>query len=947
MHWTTVSVLVRASVRSTIALTLGLGLSLAACADRDPVDEELAATLASAIVTARQGFYFYPPLAPAPSPTGVFVQDALASLRVELERTTGGGWVPVATFDARSRPALFLKAYGERYVALIRLSDYFTDRASTYRFRVMLGESQLATADMPTEVWGILDRRPDLVMSLQFRVERTALDRDGDGVPDDLDHCPDFADASNPTPTPEACNGRDDDCSGQADEGNPGGGASCETGRAGVCAAGTMLCAGGQLVCEPDAVASPELCNGLDDDCDGLVDDGFGTTTCGTGACAVTVQSCVAGAPVACVPGAPSAEACNGVDDDCNGIVDDGCLCVHGAVQSCYGGAPGTLNAGVCRAGTQRCTYGEWTACEGEVTPSAESCNGADDDCNGYADDGNPGAGASCTTTSAGVCAAGVVTCTGGTLVCQQTTSPSTERCNGVDDDCDGVADETCECVDGETRDCYEGAAGTLGVGLCTGGTQTCVEGRWGACEGQVVPADTALASTSFDASTGGWSIDGDGHNLRASGGALVVDDIGDGRIWYFVAPATYNGDLSRLYGASLRWRQLVSHTNLSAESDSVQIFGANGVTMQIGVAAPTTSWTSYVVPVVPGSWTNAANGAVLTEQQIRDVLANVTRFRIRGEYSNTLDTGTIDDVSLVPAAEACDGLDNDCDGVLDDGNPGGGGTCSTGFFGVCSTGTMVCTGAQLVCQMTTGPSAETCDGLDNDCDGVTDPGCDCINGQTRSCYSGAAGTSGVGVCHGGTQTCTTGRWGACTGEVVPTADSCNALDDNCDGRIDEGCLLVESRFDATTEGWTYEGDGTNVRLTTGALTISDAGDGRIWAFIAPAKFTGNFSAAYGGALSYRFRVSARNITGTDAVTITGANGIAMQISTAYPTTTFTTYTIPLVAGSWTNASTGAVLTEAQIRGVLQNITRLRIRGEYANTADVGYLDDVVITSAP
>ncbi|HKB07851.1 MAG TPA: MopE-related protein, partial [Candidatus Polarisedimenticolia bacterium] len=65
-----------------------------------------------------------------------------------------------------------------------------------------------------------------------------------------------------------------------------------------------------------------ELCDGLDNNCDGVVDD-LGSTTCGVGPCSRTVPRCVAGVPQTCTPGQPSAEVCDGVDNDCNGQTDE------------------------------------------------------------------------------------------------------------------------------------------------------------------------------------------------------------------------------------------------------------------------------------------------------------------------------------------------------------------------------------------------------------------------------------------------------------------------------------------------------------------------------------------------------------------------------------------------------------------------------------------------
>ena len=97
--------------------------------------------------------------------------------------------------------------------------------------------------------------------------------------------------------------------------------------------------------------------------------------------------------------------------------------------------------------------------------------------------------------------------------------------------------------------------------------------------------------------------------------------------------------------------------------------------------------------------------------------------------------------------------------------------------LGVCSGGTRTCSiGAWGSCSTDGLASSETCNNLDDNCDGSVDES-----------ISQECGTD-VGVCVKGTETCSAGQFGSCGGAYVgPTNETCNGLDDNCNGIIDEG----------------------------------------------------------------------------------------------------------------------------------------------------------------
>ena len=162
----------------------------------------------------------------------------------------------------------------------------------------------------------------------------------------------------------------------------------------------------------------------------------------------------------------------------------------------------------------------------------------------------------------------------------------------------------------------------------------------------------------------------------------------------------------------------------------------------------------------------------------------------------------------MLPADDTCDDeLDNDCNGVADEGCPCTSGAsrgcydgpAQTRSIGECTDGHQDCVNDLWAaeCVGSVLPEPESCNGLDSDCNGIADEDCSCVDGEIRPCYSGPPTTNGTGNCHSGSQTCTATAWPAgCPGEVLPTTESCDASDEDCDGVVDSSdCLVRVERF--------------------------------------------------------------------------------------------------------------------------------------------------------
>ncbi|MBX5480609.1 MAG: putative metal-binding motif-containing protein [Myxococcaceae bacterium] len=232
-------------------------------------------------------------------------------------------------------------------------------------------------------------------------------------------------------------------------------------------------------------------------------------------------------------PGAP--ELCDGRDNDCDGVPDDGLPQRSFYVDADGDGAgdengeplalcaarPGTVdNASDCNDG------------DAQVRPGApERCNDEDDDCNGLKDDEVPGLGEACTDGARiGVCQAGKTACDAGQVVCSQVVFADVETCNGLDDDCNGVGDDSPGC--GGPADLLSGVGVSYGARKLTNAPLAEVNGCMSTAQGTPAVFNSGtwlvtdpVSQVAWVAASGGtaWDLRKPGLNLRLGMGMSVI----------------------------------------------------------------------------------------------------------------------------------------------------------------------------------------------------------------------------------------------------------------------------------------------------------------------------------------------------------------------------------------------------------------------------------------
>ena len=569
-----------------------------------------------------------------------------------------------------------------------------------------------------------------------------------------------------------SCDGLDNDCDGEVDEaadltaaatvGQPCG----ET--AGACEAGATVCDLGAIGCHGAVAPEQEVCDGIDNDCDGTTDEDFTfdglpieAACTGAGECGEGLVVCTLGADAACCSTSAGCrdiggdEVCDGLDNDCDGEVDervtpgpqDLCLangvCV-GTVPVCRGPAGWVCDypagyesvrertcdgldndcdggrddrddlfffdvigqrcgeaVGACEEGTVACVAGE-VSCQGATNPTVELCDGLDNDCDGAADEvedllGAGIIGARCGDTDAGECQFGVLSCPAGDIVCTGLTVPAIERCDGLDNDCDGATDE-------EFRDI---GADSLGA--------PCGPGAEDDCGGSVIcSADGGRTCCSTDEACN---------------------------------PAFEPG------------QELCDHRDNDCDGSIDEGFGIGLFCEGIGACGP--------------------------GRRECDDDPNATR-------CDTHPGGT----AYAGRPEQCNGDDDDCDGVADDGFEVGGVGIGGGCVGVgqCPDGTIECVGTDSsACSTNPGGNSyvavpDVCDTLDNDCDGQADEG---FLWQGTS-VGGAC--NGIGECGEGVVECADAQTPTCStnpdgSDSQVEVDDCDGVDNDCDSSIDEALL--------------------------------------------------------------------------------------------------------------------------------------------------------------
>ena len=524
---------------------------------------------------------------------------------------------------------------------------------------------------------------------------------------------------------------------------------------------------GGERSCTDDgltdcsaALPAAEICNGEDDDCNGDVDEGLGETTCGVGLCEHTVTNCDSGVSLVCDPLEGAApELCNGLDDNCDSETDEGFADTDGdGIADCMtedddgdGIVDGADNCPQIANPDQMNTDldSQGNACDSDddndqIADGGDNCplhfnpgqedgdgdgigNPCDDDADGDGvDDGadnctalaNPdqedldedGLGDPCDDDVDGDGEVNVADCA---PLNPEISHFAKETCNNIDDDCDSNIDEEgalgCE---GWYMDVDQDGYGVAALKKCLCGPQELhTTQQAGDCKPLLEDVHPGAAE-------------------KCNG----TDDNCDGQVDEGFADVDEDG--------------IADCIDDDADGDGVLDAVDN-------------------CPVTPNP------GQVDLDNDGQGDLCDTDD---DGDGALDVDDCAPADASIYPgAAEPCDGIDNNCSDGPDETWPELWEACSLGNGECLAWGQMVCLddGTGIWCNAIPGEGVEElCDGLDNNCDGNVDEGL----GST---------TCGLGPCEHTMENCVGGEPQACDPFAGAVDETCDGLDNDCNGVVD------------------------------------------------------------------------------------------------------------------------------------------------------------------
>ncbi|MFH1770192.1 MAG: MopE-related protein [archaeon] len=565
----------------------------------------------------------------------------------------------------------------------------------------------------------------------------------------------------------------------------------------------------------------------IDEECEGTngVPEGYLCTT----ECTLTDDPCY------------GPEICDGIDNTCDGLIDenDVCgVCTPGETQEQFC----RTDVGECQSGTKTrdCInngfdggiWDSWSVCTGFVGPTTETCDGLDNNCDGFTDEGFD-VGDSCSVGVGQCMNTGNKVCTQdglGTECNAVPFEPNQEMCDGLDNDCNTVIDNGFDV----------GASCTSDENFCgdtSQGTKVCSTFFSTTCDATVPEERPEWNKVCYSEANSCGDTD------------IGLTDC-DG-VCNAIQPGERPG-----YGDSCN----VGIGECYAEG--YNICASEGVMCDAVEGTPSTEWCNGLDDNCNGEIDEGdvcGDECNLGDTQTRACGSDIGICEFGRETQECEDNGLGGtewgewgscEGGISPTTEICDGLDNNCNDAIDEDltRPT---TCGVG---ICegNTGEETCTLGNWgddTCDPFEGSQTEYCNGVDDSCNGFIDEDnvCGvCEEGETNIQSCGLE----VGLCQPGTksQVCQDngfggglwGPWGECIGYIGPVDEICDGFDNDCDLLVDEGMVCVvcgdgdiDYPYEECDDGNTENGDGCSATCRIEAVPqcsdgIDNDGDGKI-----------------------------------------------------------------------------------------------------------------------